>query len=129
MLLHTHNMDFEIGWGTDEIAPTRISDYGMYDIYMPEKKIQQHVKFPTHKYPDPVIKPKLAPVHVNKNEQNIEGFVDAYGTGIPINEKTLMIMLLIILVVICTVMYQSIKQTQESIKVLLAIIVAQNSKK
>ena len=123
-------MDFGLGWGTDEIAPIHILDHGMYDMHMTEKKIHDQVIYPTRKLPDPVIKPMMAaPVHVKPATDTVEGFVDAYGAGIPINEKTLIIMLLVILVVMCTVMYQSVKQTQETVKVLLAVIIAQNSPK
>jgi hypothetical protein len=124
-------MDFGLGWGTDEFIPTDISDYGMHDIHMSEKKIQQHVKYPVHTFPESYIKPiskkmptMLPEVHDVSKKISVEGFVDPYMGSI--TEKTLIIILLVILVVMCTVIYQSIKQTQESIKLLLTIIATQN---
>lgn len=125
-------MDFNIGWGTDEIAPVTIHDYGMYDNTMTNATIQKNIKYPTHKYPDPKIQPSLVVDNLyQKQKKDVEGFVGTYNNdndGI-INEKTLIIMLLVILVILCTVMYHSIKQTQETMRLLLTMLVVQHKPK
>lgn len=108
-------MDFGMGWGTDEIVP--VMHHDLYDMGMTHDKIQKQVKHPKHKFPEPNISPIT------------ESFTAHEKTTIPsINEKTLIIILLVVLVILCIVMHQSVRRTQEQLNLILAILVSQNSK-
>lgn len=116
-------MEFGAAWGTDEISSATPMDYYTNDIFVREDDIKKAIEWPVSKYPDPAME-KVAtapegPPRAGGFANYVEGFADAKLT-----DNTLVIMLLVILVVLCTVMYNSIRQTQETIKLMLAIIVA-----
>lgn len=118
-------MDFNIGWGTDQIVPTKPKDYGMYDIFQSHSDIKKQIQYPKKTMPNPTI---IEKPNKTKHKESFVSDILPNTQDFQLNEKTILIMLSIILIILCTVMYQSVKQTQETMKLLLALMIAQSKK-
>ena len=111
-------------WGTDQIHAYNPLNYDDNNIFMTNNKINKQLQWPVpkHRYPDPKLEPKFS-VPVNKKHAGREeGFVDQYGNYPQITENMLIILLLVILIVMCTMIYSSVKQTCETLKIMVSIL-------
>lgn len=117
-----------MGWGTDQIASSNLLDFDNKDIFLTESKIpMDNMNFGSNKIPNPFeFKPgmqaKISPPH----QKGVEGFSN-YGKTPQITENMLIIILLVILIVMCTMIYSSVKQTCETIKLMVTILAAKKN--
>lgn len=117
-------MDFSYAggneWGTDQISSTSTMNYDMNDIFVTQPKIKKQLQWPDpkNKYPDPPLKAKLT--------MKQEGFVDQYGNYPQITENMLIILLLVILIVMCAMIYSTMSQTCETLKLMTSILASRN---
>jgi len=121
-------------WGTDQIYAHNPVNYDDNDIFMTQPKIKKQLQWPVpkHRYPNPKMTPKFSvPVKMHKghNEgflgskgESLQGFVDQYGNYPQITENMLIILLLVILIVMCTMIYSTVKQTCETMKLMASIL-------
>jgi hypothetical protein len=116
-------MDFSIGnrLGTDEISSVNHMNYNDHEIFVTEPYIRREMEYPKpqYKFPDPPMKSKvlIAP----RRPVLTEGF---YNPGPILSENNLIILLLVILVILCTMTYASVKQNAENIKLMAGILAA-----
>lgn len=121
-------MDFSFvggnDWGTDQIYAHTPLNYNDNDIFMTQPKIKKQLQWPTsrHQYPNPNMTPKFSEGTDKMHKEYEEGFVDQYGNYPQITENMLIILLLVILVVMCTIIYSTVKQTCETIKLMTSIL-------
>ena len=122
-------MDFSFDggntWSSDEISSSNPINYGTTDIFMTHPKINEQLRWPVHKYPNPTIKQQLQlPPQASQAPllQKNEGFSD--GTDLQLTENMVIILLLVILVVMCTVIYSTVKQTTETLKLITSMLIA-----
>ena len=117
-------MDFSFmggnDFGTDQIFAHNPVSYGDNDIFMTPSKIKKQLQWPVpkHRYPDP----KAVPVFSLPLPQRMENFVDQYGNYPQITENMLIILLLVILIVMCTMIHSTVKQTCETLKLMASIL-------
>ena len=113
-------------FGTDQIFAHNPVNYNDNDIFMTQPKIKKQLQWPVpkHRYPDPKAVPRFS---VPPPTQRKESFVDQYGNYPQITENMLIILLLVILIVMCTMIYSTVKQTCETLK-LMASILASSSR-
>lgn len=109
-------MDFSYmgsgGFGTDQITSSTPMNYNMSDIFMTQSKIDEYVRRPIP-MPD-ILPPEPQPVPVGNKKK--EAFtVDDFPV---ITENMLIILLLVILVILCTMIYSTLKQTCEALKII-----------
>lgn len=109
--------------GTDEIYSSTPMNYDASDIFMTQHKINTQLKWPapTHTYPNPQMARKIS-LPPRQSESFV---VDKYGGYPQLTENMLIILLLVILIIMCTMIYSTVKQTCETIKVLTSLLAAQ----
>lgn len=107
--------------GTDQIFAHNPVNYSDNDIFMTQPKIKKQLRWPVpqHRYPDPKAAPKFS---MPPPQQHKESFVDQYGNYPQITENMLIILLLVILIVMCTMIYSTVKQTCETLKLMASIL-------
>jgi hypothetical protein len=107
-------------FGTDQIFAHNPVNYNDNDIFMTQPKIKKQLMWPVpkHRYPDPAVVPRFSV----PPPQREEGFVDQYGNYPQITENMLIILLLVILIVMCTMIYSTVKQTCETLKLMASIL-------
>jgi hypothetical protein len=103
-------------WNTDQISSSTAMNFDNNDIFMTQPKIDEQLRWPapTHQYPNPEMQMKYAPPH--------DGYVTSGSVPPQITENMLIILLLVILIVMCTMIYITVKQTCEAIKLLTSIL-------
>lgn len=108
-------------FGTDQIFANNPVNYNDNDIFMTQPKIKKQLRWPVpkHRYPDPKAVPMFS---VPSPPQHKESFVDQYGNYPQITENMLIILLLVILIVMCTMIYSTVKQTCETLKLMASIL-------
>jgi hypothetical protein len=106
-------------WGTDEITSYTPMNHDYSNLFYTDKKIKNEIQWPKHTLNTPTQKPKPP---LPSNNSKIENFVDVYGNYPAITENMLIIMLLVILILMCASVYHTVKQTHETIKMLVSII-------
>lgn len=107
-------------FGTDQIFAHNPVNYRDNEIFMTQPKIKKQVRWPVpeHRYPNPESVPVFSVPHSKRKE----GFTDQYGNYPQITENMLIILLLAILIVICTMIYSTVKQTCETLKLMTSIL-------
>ena len=116
-------MDFSYnggyGFGTDQLASNNIMNFNDNEIFVTQPKINKQLQWPspTHKYPDPHVSPKSTIPH----KQNMEGF-NTHDTYPQITENMLIILLLVVLIITCTMIYNSVRQMNETLKLMTSIL-------
>jgi hypothetical protein len=113
-------------WGTDQILPSTPMNFNDSDIFMTQPVIDKQLRWPTpkHQYPHPEMQAKST---LPTNQSNVEGFTDNYGGYPQITENMLIILLLVILIVMCTMIYSTVKQTCEAIKLMTSILASRSN--
>jgi hypothetical protein len=107
-------------FGTDQVFAHNPINYSDDDIFITQPKIKKQLQWPVpnHRYPDP----KAVPMFSVPPPQHKEDFVDHYGNYPQITENMLIILLLVILIVMCTMIYSTIKQTCDTLKLMASIL-------
>lgn len=103
-------MDFNVAdnWTGDEIHASTPINYDVSDIFIAQPKIKKELDWPVKSYKYPVKK---------------ESFTQHREERFPqITENMLIIMLLVILVVMSTMIYTTVKQTCETLRLLTAMM-------
>lgn len=115
-------------WGTDQITSSTPMNYDMNDIFITPSKIKKQLQWPvpTHKYPNPEATAKFALPPQQIPFPRTERFVDQYGNYPQITENMLIILLLVILIVMCTMIYSTVKQTCETLKLMASILASRS---
>ena len=113
-------MDFSYGntWGTDSISTSTPMNYDSSDLFVTQPKIGKVLQYPAvgQKYPNPVMEKKAI-----MPPSKTEGFVTDMRSP-DISENMLIILLLVVLIVLCTMIYSTVKQTCETMKLMAAIL-------
>ena len=111
-------------WGTDQISSATPMNFNNNDIFMTQPKIDKQLQYPVprHMYPNPRTQAKFALPPPRPQSKGMESFVDQYGNYPQITENMLIILLLVILVVMCSMIYSTVKQTCETIKLMASIL-------
>lgn len=122
-------MDFTFpggnSWGTDAIVASTPLDYDSSDLFITQPKINTQLEWPVrgHNYPNPKMSRKFRLPDPHPSRQTTkESFVSEYGTYPQITENMLIILLLVILIVMCTMIYSTVKQTCETMKLMAAML-------
>ena len=110
------------GWGTDQISSTNPLNYTTNDMFVTEKVVTESLAWPAtnNKYTVPKVNRIDAPTVRAGNKG--EHFIDMNGNLPKITENMIIILLLVILVVLCTMIYSTVKQTCEMMKIMLTVL-------
>jgi hypothetical protein len=117
-------MDFSFNnsWGTDEVYSTTPMNYRASVPLYTESAIEKEVKWPVPKYKFPE---SQAPQKVKITKpQTKESFSLELPNNITITENMLILFMLIVLVVFCAVIYKTVKDTCETLKIVMSLLIA-----
>ena len=97
--------------GTDEIHP---AIFGDNDVFMEHPNTRSTI----------LQMGKSSNILKNKVQSRIEPFV----SDLNISNDTIMIMLLFVLIIMCSLIYTNVRQTNDSIRLLMAIVMSNKSR-
>jgi hypothetical protein len=107
-------MSFNSNWNSDEFVSPSYNNYGIDNVFSTEKSIQKQIEYPTIPY----LKNEI----IQQPTDKIEGMFCSILSDNNITEPTLIIILLVILIILGYINYTSLKQTQETMKILADVM-------
>lgn len=93
------------------------------DLFYTESSIKKEAQWPKSQYrfPRAIVNPAPALTPAPTKPVVVEGFVGQFNV---LTENMLIILLLVIVVIMCTFIYNTLKQTCETMKLIMTVIMA-----
>ena len=108
------------GLGTDQIFTGTPLDYG--GVFVNNNKIKKDIKWPheSMNFPEVELKPKLS--------QKVDTFSNSKKTTFELTDDLLIMFLLVILVVVCSLIYNTTRQIADNVEMLKTLIIMMKNK-